>query len=174
MGKHDAYIITSPRPLELTHYRLPPEIRQSVVWGDSSVAEGMCNMECIWYYQPLDGPPRHVEPDTDEILCFIGTNHEDPSDLGGTVEFCLEDEWITLTKSCFVFVPQGMYHCPFRVTEVRSPILHIAVTPQRKLARRRAADGSHQGTDGAVMQGSQEEAPTIRPTQQGTEVKKDD
>jgi len=143
MGKYDQYIITTPRPQEMTHFRLPPEIRRSVAWADSSVVDGMCNMECIWYYQPLDGPPRHVETDTDEILGFFGTNFEDPSDLGGKILFQFEEEWVTLEKSCFVYLPKGMYHCPFKVVEVRSPILHIAVTPQRKYARRRNADGSH-------------------------------
>ena len=98
MGKYDQYIITTPRPLEYTHFRLPPDVRRSVTWADSTVVDGMCNMECIWYYKPLSGPPHHVETDTDEILAFIGTNHEDPEDLGGIIRFRFEDEWVTLTK----------------------------------------------------------------------------
>ena len=143
MGKYDKYIITTPRPADMTHFKLPPDIRQSIVWGDSSAAEGMCNMECIWYFKPLEGPPRHVETDTDEILAFIGTNFEDPSDLGGKIVLQLGDEEHVLEKSCFVYIPQGLYHCPYQVVEVRTPILHMAITPQRKLARRRNADGSH-------------------------------
>ena len=125
MGKYDQYIITTPRPLEYTHFRLPPDVRRSVTWADSTVVDGMCNMECIWYYKPLSGPPHHVETDTDEILAFIGTNHEDPEDLGGIIRFRFEDEWV-----------------PFKVEEVRTPILHICVTPQRKYAKHRQKDGA--------------------------------
>ena len=142
MGKYDQYIITTPRPLEYTHFRLPPDVRRSVTWADSTVVDGMCNMECIWYYKPLSGTPHHVETDTDEILAFIGTNHEDPEDLGGIIRFRFEDEWVTLTKSCMIYLPKGMYHCPFKVEEVRTPILHICVTPQRKYAKHRQKDGA--------------------------------
>ena len=106
MGKYDQYIITTPRPLEYTHFRLPPDVRRSVTWADSTVVDGMCNMECIWYYKPLSGPPHHVETDTDEILACIGTNHEDPEDLGGIIRFRFEDEWVTLTKSCMIYLPK--------------------------------------------------------------------
>lgn len=109
MGKYDQYIITTPRPLEYTHFRLPPDVRRSVTWADSTVVDGMCNMECIWYYKPLSGPPHHVETDTDEILAFIGTNHEDPEDLGGIIRFRFEDEWVTLTKSCMIYLPKPEY-----------------------------------------------------------------
>ena len=75
-------------------------------------------------------------------LGFFGTNQEDPSDLGGVIDFRFEDEWVTLTKSCLIYIPKGMYHCPFLVKEVRSPIFHIAITPQRKFAKRRSAPQS--------------------------------
>ena len=48
MGKYDQYIITTSRPLELTHYRLQPDVRRSTVWMDSSLVDGACNMECVW------------------------------------------------------------------------------------------------------------------------------
>lgn len=140
MGKYDKYIVTTPRPLEYTHYRLPLEIRRSIAWMDSSVVKGACNMECVWYYKPFDGPPQHVETDTDEILGFFGTNPDDPSDLGGIIEFRFEDEWVTLTNSCLIYLPKGMYHCPFRVTEVRYPIFHLAVTPQRMYGKHHKAE----------------------------------
>ena len=142
MSEHDKYIITTPRPASMTHYKLPLDVRRSVTWMDSSLVEGACNMECVWYYQPFEGPGHHVENDTTEILGFFGTNKDDPEDLGGVIRFRFEDEWITLTKSCLIFIPQGMWHCPFIVDEVRTPIFHIAITPQRMYAKRRNPDGS--------------------------------
>lgn len=98
---------------------------------DSDVVDGACNMECVWYYKPFDGPPHHAHDDTDEILGFFGTNQDDPESLGGEIEFRFEDEWVTLTKSCVIFIPRGMKHCPFKVTKVDTPIFHFAISPQK-------------------------------------------
>lgn len=57
MGDYDKYIVTTPRPEHLTHYRLPLDIRRSIAFMDSDVVEGACNIECVWYYKPFDGPP---------------------------------------------------------------------------------------------------------------------
>lgn len=57
MGNYDKYIVTTPRPEHLTHYRLPLDIRRSIAFMDSDVVDGACNMECVWYYKPFDGPP---------------------------------------------------------------------------------------------------------------------
>ena len=66
-----------------------------------------------------------------KILGFFGTNQDDPESLGGVIEFRFEDEWVTLTKSCLIYLPKGMKHCPFRVVEVDTPIFHFAISPQK-------------------------------------------
>lgn len=47
MGNYDKYIVTTPRPEHLTHYRLPLDIRRSIAFMDSDVVDGACNMECV-------------------------------------------------------------------------------------------------------------------------------
>jgi hypothetical protein len=47
--------------------------------------------------------------------------------LGGEVEFWLEDEKYLLTKSCLIFAPKGLKHCPLRVIRVDRPIFHFTV-----------------------------------------------
>lgn len=68
MGNYDKYIVTTPRPEHLTHYRLPLDIRRSIAFMDSDVVDGACNMECVWYYKPFltAGPsrPRRHRRDT--------------------------------------------------------------------------------------------------------------
>ena len=65
----------------------------------------------------------------DEYVMFIGTNIAKPFDLDGIVEFWMEDEKYILTKTCAVFVPRTVYHCPFVFHEVNSPIIFIASAP---------------------------------------------
>jgi hypothetical protein len=68
------------------------------------------------------GPHTH---DADEIIGFFGNNPQDPYDLGGEIEFWLEDEKHILTKSCLIFVPRGMKHCPLILRRVDRPIFHF-------------------------------------------------
>ncbi len=129
------YIVNTPRPLKYTHYRLPLDVRRSMAWMDSSIVPGARNMECIWYYKPLEGPAQHVHDDTDEVLGFFGTNQDDPTKLGGVIEFEIEDETITITESCLLFFPKGTKHCPFHVTKVDTPIFHFSMTLDRYYAK---------------------------------------
>ena len=129
MGSYDKYIITDPCPQSFTHYRLPEDARKSISFNDPPTFEGAFHVECAWYYRPFEGPAHHVHDDTDEILGFFGTNHDDPESLGGIIEFRFEDEWVTLDKSCMIYLPKGLAHCPFNVVRVDYPIFHLAILP---------------------------------------------
>lgn len=67
-------------------------------------------------------PQNH---DWDEYLVFLGTDPEDPTDLGGEVEFWMEDEKHIITKTCAIFVPRGVYHCPLYIRRVDRPFVFI-------------------------------------------------
>jgi len=66
--------------------------------------------------------------DFDEVVGFIGNDYQNPRDLGGEVEFWLEDEKYMLTQSCLIYCPKGMRHCPLRVAKVERPFLFLAVS----------------------------------------------
>jgi hypothetical protein len=67
--------------------------------------------------------------DFDEVIGFIGTKggQKDPHDLGGEMEVWLGGEKHLITKSCLIFVPKGMTHCPIRFNRVDAPILFFTV-----------------------------------------------
>ena len=54
---------------------------------------------------------------------------DDPYDLGGEIELWLEDEKHTLTRTCIVFVPKGMMHCPLTVRRIDRPIFEFTTGP---------------------------------------------
>jgi len=76
-------------------------------------------------------PEEHGKPakphnhNFSEYMVFMGTNPEDPFDLGAEIEFWLDDEKHMITKSCAVFVPKGMYHCPIIMHRVDRPFVWI-------------------------------------------------
>jgi hypothetical protein len=132
--KYGKYIITRAKTdLHLpSHRRDAAEIAAGdhtrLLYLDDEVIKGAFNVECIWYWKGSE--QSIVEAHThsfDEVLAFLGTNRKDPQDLCGEVELWLEDEKHILTKSCLVFIPKGMKHCPLIVRKVDRPIFHFLI-----------------------------------------------
>jgi hypothetical protein len=63
----------------------------------------------------------------DEYLLFHGIDPEDQFDLGGEVELWVGDEKHTITRTCAVFVPKGLAHCPLVFTRVDRPFMFITM-----------------------------------------------
>jgi len=130
--KYGKYIITGAKTdLHLPSYRrdaaeIAAGDHTRLLYLDDEVIKGAFNVECVWYWkgseQSIVG--AHTHP-FDEVIAFFGTNREDPKDLCGEVELWLEDEKHMLTKSCLVFIPKGMKHCPLIVRKVDRPIFHF-------------------------------------------------
>jgi hypothetical protein len=99
-----------------------------VLWMDNKVVEGAFQMNISWYLRPQTGqqPLQAHTHDPDEIIGFFGNNSEDPYDLGGEIEFWLEDEKHIITRSSLIFVPGGMKHCPLILRRVDRPIFHFS------------------------------------------------
>lgn len=137
--KYEKHIITKPKSaLTLPDFRLDSgdvatEFQTPVVYLDDDVLKGAFYLECDWYWKGTDkiSVDAHTHP-FDEVVTFFGTNPEDPGDLCGEVEIWLEDEQYILTKSCAIFVPAGMKHCPLIIRRVDRPIFHFTAGPSSK------------------------------------------
>lgn len=127
--KYAKHIVTNAAlPADIAAVR-PPELDETetiVSWLDGDVLEGASHMACIWYLKatPDDSYPAHTH-ENDEIVGFFGSNAADPHDLGGEIEFWLEDEQYIIDRSCLIFVPRGMKHCPLVIRRVDRPIFHF-------------------------------------------------
>jgi hypothetical protein len=60
-----------------------------------------------------------------EYLIFLGTDPEDQFKLGGEVEFWIDNEKHLITRSCAVFVPAHISHCPLFFHRVDRPFMFI-------------------------------------------------
>ena len=128
--KYGKYIVQ-----ELKTTRFSPEFAARyatfatrILWMDDKIVDGAFQMNCSWYLgpNPPDSPERFSHThDADEIIGFFGSNHEDPYDLGGEIEFWIEDEQHILTRTSMIFIPRGMAHCPLIIRRVDRPIFHF-------------------------------------------------
>ena len=127
--KYSKYIVTD--------LRLPEEKQKKEAdynkWAkhllriDNSVVEGASFFSSSWYFKPqMDVVLEHTH-DFDEIVCFFGTNPNDPYNLCGEIEFWLEDEKHIIRNSCIIWIPKGLKHGPQNVVMVERPIFHVAI-----------------------------------------------
>lgn len=143
-SKHSRYVLTELRR-DSRDASLPPGIDPAAVSNtkshmkllslDDSVLKGSFYTEAVWIW-PGSGDiyPETAEPnshahDYDETIAFFGTDFKNPNNLCGDIEFWMEDEKFNLTRSCLIFVPKGMYHCPLVIHKVEKPIFHFATGP---------------------------------------------
>ena len=132
--KYGKYIITERKAdIKLPEYRrgsmeAPADMATLTAYLDDEVIKGAFYVECVWFWKGTDivGVEAH-EHDYDEVVAFFGTNPEDVNDLGGEIEMWLGGEKHILTKSCLVYVPKGLVHCPLIIRRVDRPIFHFAV-----------------------------------------------
>jgi hypothetical protein len=117
-----------------------------ILWLEDFLMKGAPNIILSWYWKAMDeeGTPSHVH-DFDEVIGFIGNDPKNPSDLGAEVELWLEDEKYMLTKTCLVYIPKGLRHCPLRMVKVDRPILFLALSLTEKYTKDAVLRGAEFG-----------------------------
>ena len=99
-------------------------IRKNVILMNSDVIEGAPYFTYTWFYKETGDMQETHTHDFDEHIGWVGTDPDDPTDLGATVVWFQDGEWITITKSTVIFIPAGIPHCPYRIKDVKRPIAH--------------------------------------------------
>lgn len=144
--KYTKYIVTEPKPI-------PPEIREKfearrqerkstiesthILSVDDEIVEDMFYVDCVWLWKgsaedTAEEPHTH---DFDEVIGFVGSNPEDPQDLGGQITIWLDGDEQVLKKSCLIFIPAGVPHCPIRFDRIDRPVFFTTISPVKKYTR---------------------------------------
>jgi len=127
---YSRYVVTELKEPEERKKMAPVynKYARRILWMDKDVVPGAFNMNVSWYLKAsktIDNVP-HTH-DYDEIIGFFSNDAEKPYDLGGEIEMWLEDEKQLIRRSCMIFVPAGMRHCPLILRRVDRPIFHFTV-----------------------------------------------
>lgn len=128
-SKYGKYIITELKaPFTEEYNALYARWATRVLWIDDKVVEGAFQMNVSWYFKPQTGqqPLQAHTHDPAEIIGFFSGDPDNPHELGGEVEFWIEDEQHLITRSCLIFIPGGMKHCPLILRRVDRPIFHFS------------------------------------------------
>lgn len=145
--KYSKYIVTDPKPI-------PPELkakfdaerktRKSTIESthllsvDNSIVKDFFYVDCHWLWRgtaedAVEEPHTH---DFDEVIGFIGSNRQDPHDLGGEITIWLDNNKHVLTKSCLIFLPAGTLHCPILFNRIDKPVFFLTIAPVKEYTRK--------------------------------------
>jgi hypothetical protein len=133
--KYGKYIVTEPAPPADTPAsnldEQPKDMLTQMTYLDNEVVKGAYYTECSWLMKAY--PDRvwvkEHKHDFDEVFGFYGSDANNPKDLGGEVELWIGGERHLITKSCLVFVPKGLKHCPLTIKKVDKPIFMFTSGP---------------------------------------------
>jgi len=131
-SKYSQYIVTDTDKFRQIYSDMGgPEMDEwnhLILWMDDKIVPGAFQMNCCWFVKVPENQPyfTHLH-DVPEIIGLFSGDPENPNDMGAEVEFWMEDEKFTITKSCMIFVPAGVKHCPLILKRVDRPIFHFTV-----------------------------------------------
>jgi hypothetical protein len=121
---------------------LPPEVaefRSTIVHTNDNIVKGSFFAGFVWYLKPFEMPGANSSVshshDFDELLGFLGSDWQNPSNLNAEIEFWLEDERYILRKSCIIFIPKGLKHCPLKLLKCNRPLLHFGISPEKRVTK---------------------------------------
>jgi quercetin dioxygenase-like cupin family protein len=99
-----------------------------VIYMDDRIIPGSFYVEAVWVMGSI--PRSHPEHshDHDEIVGFVGSNMDDPADLGGEIDFVVDGKKMTITKTCFIHVPAGVKHGGLCFRKIDRPVFQIAMS----------------------------------------------
>lgn len=127
--KYEKYILTDLKLSEESQKRLAEYNKRAtrILWLEDFVINGAPSIILSWYWKATEkeGTPSHTH-DFDEVVGFIGSDPQNPRELYGEVEFWIENEKYIINKSCLIFCPKGVRHCPLRIIKAERPILFMA------------------------------------------------
>ncbi len=144
--KYSKYIVTEPRPV-------PPELREKleaerskrkstveathILSVDDEIIKDMFYADCVWLWKGSaeDTAEETHTHDFDEVIGFIGSNREDPQDLGGEITIWLDGNKHVLNKTCLIFIPAGVKHCPILFNRIDRPIFFVTISPSKRYSR---------------------------------------
>ena len=129
LGKYVVQTLQEPEQKRIIHNDYI-KYATRVLWLDKDVVPGAFHMNTAWFWKA--GPTLEDKPHThedDEIIGFFGNDWKNPGDLGAEVEFWIEGEKQSITKSAMLFIPAGVVHCPMFLKRVDRPIFHFTVVP---------------------------------------------
>ncbi|MBN1368543.1 MAG: hypothetical protein JW967_11520 [Dehalococcoidales bacterium] len=103
-----------------------PYTSRSAIGLGNEWIKGSMHIGFRWILPGGPYPPTKAHThDADEVIGFIGSNTDDVTDLGGEVELFMGEEMerYVISKTCLVWIPKDLVHCPMTYLRIDRPLL---------------------------------------------------
>ena len=87
----------------------PKDAVRPIVCLDGDIVKDTIFYQASWLMKPFvqTGLFKH---DSDKLMIFIGSDKNNHESLNAEIELWIENDKLTLTDTCIVFVPKGVAH----------------------------------------------------------------
>jgi len=122
------YDTPGPKAPAFRHPTDPAYLKNVVRVGGDTVPGAEFSNQAQWIMPGSRKEIRLMESHTHEygvLLGFFGFDYDDIQGLGAEIEFTVDNETYTVTKSFASFVPAGVQHGPLIIRNVQRPIFHF-------------------------------------------------
>jgi hypothetical protein len=133
--KYTKYIITNYNPTQKKQTwsatYIPEKEETHILYMGDDVLKGSFYTSAGWFWPAMmnrsadAGASKPHSHAYDEVLGLVGSNTDDPHDLGGVAEITLGGETHIIDRSCLIYIPAGLEHGPFKQTKISRPIFHF-------------------------------------------------
>ncbi len=126
---YEQYVVRSPMRETGTIFKRGRQAPTMTYMSSIQVNKARCYIEFGWIWdevEPSIGEMRHNEHD--EIVLHMGSDPDNPEDLGGEMVMGIDGKLMKLNTSYAVFIPRGVRHGPniFK-GGVRKPYIQMAI-----------------------------------------------
>ncbi|MDR0861752.1 MAG: hypothetical protein LBN30_03120 [Oscillospiraceae bacterium] len=97
---------------------------QPVVTMSREVFPGCIFVSAEWFTAPSEDLGMSHR-DSDEMFILVGSDEANPESLNAEMELQIENDTLTLTHTCAVFVPGGAARGNFRIKSLTKPVLCV-------------------------------------------------
>ena len=129
MGNYERFLVKKPA-YEVTPGKVKGRQRPTMTYMSSDlVPENDVYLEFGWIWDMPDPNPHIFEHshDYDEIVLHIGSDRENPEELGAEIEFVVGGEPLKIDRTSALFVPRGVKHGPLTWKRVDKPHIQMAI-----------------------------------------------
>ena len=128
-SNHEKYVVKKPAYEVIPKFEVKGRIPAMTLMSENLVPGTKMYVETGWVLGMPDPNPHIGEHthDYDEIILHIGTDPNNPEDLGGEIEIGIDGHPVTIDSTSGIYVPKGVKHGPLVWKKFTKPHLELTI-----------------------------------------------
>lgn len=114
------------RPCKQTDMHVEPkDAVKPIASLDGDSVENAIFFQSSWLMKSFEQKGLYRQ-DSDKLMVFIGSDPKKHESLNAEIELWIENDRLTITDTCIVFIPKGAAHGRMKAKNVSKPVIHYS------------------------------------------------